>query len=98
MSYFVNKIKQVVEQAVHDCNIPVRAHFPVNVVSHSAVLGPRKCVIEILITEPLVNERLCNLDHYLMEVCDQMQWKFTGSYYPPSGKKTGSIIYRFTEA
>lgn len=98
MSYFVNKIKQVVEQAVHDCNIPVRAHFPVNVISSSTAFSPRKAVIEILITEPIVNERLCNVDHHMMEVCDQMAWKFTGTYYPPSGTNTGSIIYRFTEA
>ena len=98
MSYFVKEIKKVVERVVHDCNIPVRAHFPINVVSSSTTFSPRKAVIEILITEPLVNETLCNIDHRMMEECHLKVWKFTGSYYPPSGTNTGSIIYRVTES
>lgn len=98
MSYFLKEIKKIVAKAVEDCNIPVRQHFPINVISSQLAFQPRKCVVEILVTEPLVNERLRNFDHRMMEECHLKVWKFTGTYYPPAGTNTGSIICRFTEA
>lgn len=97
MSNFVKEIRTIIEQVVHDCNIPVRPHFPINVVSHSTAFRPRKCVIEVLVTEDLSDERRRNFDHYLMEYFGRKELWFSGTYWPPSGTGTGSLLIRVTE-
>lgn len=97
MSDFIQIIKQVVEQAVYNCNIPVRQRFPINIISSSVAFTPKRCVVEVLITQPVNDDDMFKLGFFMRNKL-LGRYEFSENYYPPSGTNTGSIIYRFTKA
>lgn len=98
MTSIVKDIVTAVEQACWDSNIRVRYHFPVNVLSSSVVFYPRKCAVEVLLTEHLNKERLSNFEHYLTEHVGRLGFEIAGStYWMPSPKFTGSYVVKLRE-
>lgn len=92
MSFFVKNIVTAVEQVVQTSQLPVREHFPINVVSHQTTFLPRKATIEIIITEPLSDEKLRDVDHACMYEFGRMGVDIVRvKYWPPMGG-TGSIL------
>jgi hypothetical protein len=97
MSDFVKEIKKVVEQLVWDCNIPVREHFPVNVISSRTAFVQRRYVaIEIIITEEIAEEREDNFIYVLRQRLPAFDIKL--AYWPPTGSYSGSIIVHISQA
>lgn len=97
MSESVKKIRTLVEKTTYDCNIPVRENFPVNVIDSRSVFDPRFAVVEIIIIEELAKERVNNFLHVLRQRLGEERYSVDHSYWPPSGKRTGSIVIQMTE-
>lgn len=97
MSDFVKEIKTIVEQLVWDCNIPVREHFPVNVISSRTAFVQRRYVaIEVIITEELDQNRQDNFTYVLTQRLPAFDIKAT--YWPPTGSYSGSVILHISQA
>lgn len=97
MSDFVKEIKKIVEQLVWDCNIPVREHFPVNVISSASILVKRRYVaIEVIITEEMDKNRQDNFVYVLKQRLPDFDIKPT--YWPPTGSYSGSLNLFISQA
>jgi hypothetical protein len=93
MSSFVKDILSAVEDVVTEARIPVRHHFPINLVSKSVGYVPHSCVVEVLITKPLNKQRLTEIDHFFMEFIGRIGSLVHIKYWPPLARGgTGSII------
>lgn len=101
MSDFVKEIKTIVEQLVWDCNIPVREHFPVNVISSQTGFTSRRYVaLEIIITEDIDEDREENFLYVLRQrLPDRLpDFGIKSTYWPPTGSYPGSLVVHISQA